>query len=478
MKKRVLAMLLSTAMVVTSLPINSVSVFASEDTDYETEEGSEFDEQDPDETDYEESDTDDDSDSGDYDDTDSDSDDDWSDSDDSDDDSGDDSDDDSNEHQQFDLSEAVELIPGEKYSAEWEANGYASYYFTPTEETAGKYKIYSVADDVDTYVELYEIDENGLSTGAALDENDDGAGNGQFSLSYELNAGTTYLYKVRTYDNTEGSCEVIFMVDNEDSSDDDSDDSKQFDLSKAVELIPGESYFAEWETDEYASYYFTPTEVTEGKYKIYSVSEGVDTFVELYEIDENGLSSGAVLAADDESAGNGQFSLSYELNAGTTYLYKVQSYNHFQGSCEVFFISDDGEQFDLSEAVELTPGESCSTKFDEDGYAYFTFKTSEETAGSYTLFSSYNGNNSYMNVQLFELSDNGFLSDEIASDMGGAGNGQFSLCYSLSANITYVYKVKEYYDGSDRCNVRFIKDKEINKLEAVDLTPGHTYNAS
>lgn len=70
----------------------------------------------------------------------------------------------------------------------------AYYEFTPTQ--SGKYTIYST-DTTDTQVYLYDEDGNELAF-------DDDSGEGQnFSLTYDLTAGTKYIYGIKFYDSTE-----------------------------------------------------------------------------------------------------------------------------------------------------------------------------------------------------------------------------------------------------------------------------------
>lgn len=81
-------------------------------------------------------------------------------------------------------------------------------YFTP--EVSGKYDFYSVSDS-DTYGVIY--DENGNT----LYENDDSdAGDGNFSMSYELEAGKTYIFASKFLDEEQlGSFEVILKLSND-----------------------------------------------------------------------------------------------------------------------------------------------------------------------------------------------------------------------------------------------------------------------
>ncbi|MBQ4473989.1 MAG: hypothetical protein II930_06800, partial [Lachnospiraceae bacterium] len=77
------------------------------------------------------------------------------------------------------------------YTAEIKSPGEIKYYkFVPTAD--GTYVLTSTAE-MDTYGHLYDADWDQIAT------NDDGGSNGNFRLSYQMTAGTTYYYGVRFY---------------------------------------------------------------------------------------------------------------------------------------------------------------------------------------------------------------------------------------------------------------------------------------
>lgn len=84
---------------------------------------------------------------------------------------------------------------------EGEDEYYYNFNFTPTE--SGVYTITGLSDS-DTYVELF-LD------GKRLDYNDDGSWDSDFQLSYELEAGKSYTYKIRFYSRNEGIIPFIFL---------------------------------------------------------------------------------------------------------------------------------------------------------------------------------------------------------------------------------------------------------------------------
>ena len=83
---------------------------------------------------------------------------------------------------------------------------YYDLYFTP-EESAN----YNITSNTygDTHVTLYRLNEYGGFI--HLDENDDGADNNNFSLNYYLEAGVTYVYRIRFLDSSK-SGEIFYSL--------------------------------------------------------------------------------------------------------------------------------------------------------------------------------------------------------------------------------------------------------------------------
>ena len=92
-------------------------------------------------------------------------------------------------------------------------NGNKYYYdFTVTPEESANYVIYSLASN-DTYVELYQLIDGELKR---LAYNDDGGYNSNFRLAYSLEAGETYVYRIRHYSsNRDGVIPYVFAVSSE-----------------------------------------------------------------------------------------------------------------------------------------------------------------------------------------------------------------------------------------------------------------------
>jgi hypothetical protein len=188
---------------------------------------------------------------------------------------------------------------------------YRVYSFTPS--SSGNYKIFTgpyggFGGANDTYLELY----SNSNLTSEITRDDDSNGNSFSIIKTYLNAGTTYYIKLRHYSST-GSLYTRLEV--------------QVDLPPAqpiYEDLPVDTFV---NANEYKSFSFTPSE--SGKYRFFTMPYGggettTDTYLHLYS-DSNLMNQ---LAADDDSNGQAQSEIIYELSAGTTYYIKFRGYNN------------------------------------------------------------------------------------------------------------------------------------------------------
>ncbi len=248
-------------------------------------------------------------------------------------------------------------------------------YFTFTPQTSGVYVIYSTGTtatntgSVDTMVYLYN------SSGTQISYDDDGGGDRNFRLAYNLTAGTTYKYGIKYYrSDTTGTISFkfgrVYTVSYNANRGSGAPDSQTKDFDKAItlktdmparsgytflgwatsstatsaEYQPGDTFnlnsdttlYAVWQSDipeltvdsansavistggEIEYYLYTPT--TGGTHVIYSTGS-VDTVVYLYD------SNGTQIASNDDGGEGNNFRLEYNLTAGTTYKYGVKYYS-------------------------------------------------------------------------------------------------------------------------------------------------------
>ena len=172
---------------------------------------------------------------------------------------------------------------------------YARFSFTPDE--SGRYRFYSTGD-YETFGCLYTSDMIILAGSYILDDV------GNFCIDYELEAGKTYILSAEFNYATEiGTFNVC--------------------VEKCVEpeKIPLELNSTATATIDYPGgyCYFTFTPETSGEYTFYSTnSNGYDTFAYLYDSDMY------LLVMDDDSGDHWNFALTWDLNAGQTYILRAE----------------------------------------------------------------------------------------------------------------------------------------------------------
>lgn len=169
------------------------------------------------------------------------------------------------------------------------------YSFTPS--NSGTYVFYSSNSNIDPRAVLYD------SSLSQLTSDDDGAGNNEFRLSYDLTSGNTYYLQI-TSRNMSGSTTITVNRGY-------STDGSLSTGSNSVYMSTSEVYYS-----------FTPS--SSGTYTFTSSqsSSSLDPKVVLYD------SNWTQLDDDDDGAGSNNFSLSYSLTANKTYYLKFTLYSN------------------------------------------------------------------------------------------------------------------------------------------------------
>ena len=254
--------------------------------------------------------------------------------------------------------------------------------------------------------------------------------------------------------------------------------------------------------------YYTFTPPISGKYVIYSTasSSDIDACVSLYN------SSGTEIASDDDSNGNRQFLLAYNLTADTTYKYAIKLYSSSATGNIPFTFGDVytitynanggsgapasqekyyGKNLTLSSTMPTRSGYtfrgwatsststyasySAGSTFSND-YSSWLYAVWEPSATSLSVNSTYTANISSAGetkYYTFTPSTSGKYviyatgsadsyvtlynasGSEIAHDDDGYGsNNQFLLAYNLTAGTTYKYGIK-FYSSSATGSIPF-----------------------
>ncbi|SEP87582.1 Uncharacterized conserved protein YjdB, contains Ig-like domain [Lachnospiraceae bacterium RM5] len=104
------------------------------------------------------------------------------------------------------MNDATELTLGEKQKISIDADEYKYFCFIPSVNATYNFTSFG---NLDTYVYLYD------SEGKGLEDNDDDGNGNNFCISYSLETGKKYYFRVELYDSGEnGQFDVILTIDN------------------------------------------------------------------------------------------------------------------------------------------------------------------------------------------------------------------------------------------------------------------------
>ena len=358
----------------------------------------------------------------------------------------------------------VELI--ETQRAELSDNGNGEYYydFTFTPETTGRYFITSITDG-DTYVSLYQMVDGEL---VEISRNDDGAYNNNFYLSNTLEAGTTYVYRIRFLDvSKSGTIDFVFKAEKSDVQ----TDLCRHSHVRLYQLLDGSvscrdgvrwvsvckycgTYASTGVTyyhDTYTVYELNTSVVNccedhnvyinvcacgqEVYYNVYSGFDWVDDHYECsncemdvrYTTDwvENGCAryyvKTFIVKLGDEELYKNSWSKEYE-NHNFVVNY-VDADKSFVMSCD---------KCDETKVIELKQAE---IDIQADGHYYYDFVFTPENSGSYMIF-SLGDKDTYLTI--YSMVD-GELNQLAYNNNGNGSNFRYE--YYLYAGTTYVYRI-------------------------------------
>ncbi len=284
------------------------------------------------------------------------------------------------------------------------------------------------ADNTDTYGYLYD------ATGKSLTSNDDGAGNGQFRITYTLTAGTTYFFGVK-YENTSESGTVPVLLTLGAVHQFNENDAGEFVCACGGRPITGLELDKQMDVDVAAGktvmIQFTPTFTHE--YAFESTGSG-DTYGYLYN------ASGSQITYSDDAAGNGQFRITYTLTAGTTYFFGVKYKSTSESGTIPVLLTLGKHKFTGNDAGDFACacGERALTGLELDK------QMNVDVAAGKTVMIQFTP--TYTHEYVFQLLGEADVyvylydaSGKLITSNYGAG---FSLTYSLTAETAYCFGIE------------------------------------
>ncbi len=323
------------------------------------------------------------------------------------------------------------------------------YSFIPAE--TGVYTLASTGS-YDTRGYLYDASLTELAN------NDDGGEDSNFSISYTLEAGRIYYYDVRFYDSTTtGSFDLV--------------------LSKVVvqTITPGNITATISTGGDHLQYRFVPA--VSGSYTLTSTGS-YDTYGTLSD------ASFTELTHDDDSGENGNFSISYTLEAGRVYYYEVRFYSSsMTGSFVLNLNADFGPKITQQPSnVTAVIGDTVSFSVSATGTATLAYQWQEKLSTS----------SSWQNTSL-----SGNKTNTLRFTAKTAHNGRYFRCivtdgngFSITSNevkLTVVSSADPIYrallvgeESFDEVCTRNTGDVALmaNMLASVEGPSGGTYSVT
>ena len=305
------------------------------------------------------------------------------------------------------------------------------YVFTPTAD--GAYTFTSQRNDNDPRIELFDAGY------CQIDSNDDGAGDLNFLLTRDLEAGQTYYIRVHLGGNTGTfSFEITAVILNGNN------------FGTAIEATIGTNDVSILASGENVYYVFRPTETA--TYEIYSDTSDCDPRGILYNANQTEL-----VQSDDEGEGN-NFFISYELTAGETYYIGTWAWETPTYQFVIEKVCQAGESFET--AIEVSIG-TYTVTLERPEYKYYVFRPTE--TGTYHIYSTAHSDT---DAYLYDSNQN-----QLSYDDQGGNNGDFKISYELESGYTYYIKVG-YYAGSSSGTFDFVIEKESVFASAIEVTEG------
>lgn len=183
-------------------------------------------------------------------------------------------------------------------------------FFTLTPDRDGRLVMETTGDMVDTYMELYRPDSR-----SSISSNDDGGEGTNAQISYNVEAGSSYIAKVRGYDGNTGRYAFrAYIVERFRPTPDEYEDDNEFSSAKDITIgTPQQHTFTDGDDIDWVRFRVSQA----GRYVIRARgvnSNDLDTYIELYD------SNHSLIDEDDDGGQDYDSRLSVNLQVGTYYL--------------------------------------------------------------------------------------------------------------------------------------------------------------
>jgi hypothetical protein len=183
-------------------------------------------------------------------------------------------------------------------------------FFLLTPDRDGRLVMETTGDMVDTYMELYRPGSRN-----SISSNDDDGDGTNAKISYNVEAGSSYIAKVRGYSSDTGRYAFrAYIVERFRPTPDEYEDDNEFSIAKDITIgTPQQHTFTDGDDIDWVKFQVSQA----GRYVIRARgvnSNDLDTYIELYDSSHN------LIDEDDDGGQDYDSRLSVNLQAGTYYL--------------------------------------------------------------------------------------------------------------------------------------------------------------
>ena len=317
-----------------------------------------------------------------------------------------------------------------RYSVTFNYSGTATIYTDSSVDTYGYFGTSSSFDEYDGVPNSYYA------------EDDDSAGNYNFSISYNVTAGTTYYVWIRSY-NGEDTGDVDLYID---------PPARTWTLSGTSLGTISANKTVSLSISSYTLYRRTVTFSKSGTAKFYTTGTSTDTYGYLSTSSSWDNTTGRptdYLKSDDDSNGAPNFLISYEVTAGTTYYVWVRGYSATTTGSTTLNIEPPADSWTLVTGAFGTISSEASASFTLGTKQMRRYSVSFENSGSANFFAMGSEDTwGYLSTTTGFDSTNGIPTSYLAEDGTSGPGDNFAITYNVTAGTTYYIWVCESYGES------------------------------
>lgn len=317
-----------------------------------------------------------------------------------------------------------------RYSVTFNYSGTATIYTEGSVDTYGYFGTSSSFDDYDGVPNSY------------YESDDDSNGSGNFLITYNVTAGTTYYVWIRSYSGDDTGYVDLYI----------DPPARTWTLSGTSLGTISANKTVSLSISSYTLYRRTVTFSKSGTAKFYTTGTSTDTYGYLSTSSSWDNTTGRptdYLKSDDDSNGAPNFLISYEVTAGTTYYVWVRGYSATTTGSTTLNIEPPADSWTLVTGAFGTISSEASASFTLGTNQMRRYSVSFENSGSANFFAMGSEDTwGYLSTTTGFDSTNGMPTSYLAEDGTSGPGDNFAITYNVTAGTTYYVWVCESYGES------------------------------